>query len=44
MTATAMKKMGIMESSDSVHTAVSIAMEKIKFLSPFRCHCRRSVN
>ena len=32
MTAMAMEKIGIMESSDSVHTAVVMAMEKMSFL------------
>ena len=40
----AMEKMGIMESSDGVHTAAAMAMEKFEFLNPFRCRCRRNVN
>ena len=44
MTAAAMERMGIMESSDGVHTAAATAMEKIEFFSPFHCRCRCSVN
>ena len=44
MMATAMEKMGIMESSDGVHTVVATATEKIEFFSPFHCRCHRSVN
>ena len=44
MMATATDKMGIIELSDAVHTAVVTAREKIEFFSPFCCRCRRSVN
>ena len=40
----AMEKMGIMESSDDVHTAAATTTEKIEILSPLRCRCRRNVN
>ena len=43
MMATAMEKMGIMESSDGVHTAAAMAVEKIYLFSPFRYRCHRSV-
>ena len=42
ITAMATEKMGIMESSDGIYTAVATAMKKIELFSPFRCF--RSVN
>ena len=44
MTAMAMEKMGIMELSAGVHTAMATAVEKNEFFNPFCCRCRRSVN
>ena len=44
MTATAMEKMGIMATGHGVHMVMAMVTEKVEFYSPFRCHCRRSVN
>ena len=43
MTPIATEKMGIMESGDSVHTAVVTATKNIEFLSPFHCHDGKTI-